>query len=67
MHIRLFLLPLSRYYITLQVMLMRMQMNVDSDISVESPQFTLTCIFTGGPATTVTEALHTGGHCYHCH
>ena len=27
---------------------------VDSDLNGESPQFTLTCITTGGPATTVT-------------
>ena len=27
---------------------------VDSDLSGESPQFTLTCTSTGGPATTVT-------------
>ena len=27
---------------------------VDSDLNGESPQFTLTCISTGGPATTVT-------------
>ena len=53
-----FLLPLSSYYITLQVMLRRMQLTVDSDLNGESPQFTLTCISTGGPATTVTEALH---------
>ena len=33
--------------------LRRMQLNVDSDLSGESPQFTLTCISTGGPATTV--------------
>ena len=31
-----------------------MQLNVDSDLNGESPQFTLTCISTGGPATTVT-------------
>ena len=29
-------------------------LNVDSDLSGASPQFTLTCISTGGPATTVT-------------
>ena len=29
-------------------------LTVDSDISGASPQFTLTCISTGGPATTVT-------------
>ena len=34
--------------------LRRMQLNVDSDLNGESPQFTLTCISTGGPATTVT-------------
>ena len=28
--------------------------NVDSDLNGASPQFTLTCISTGGPATTVT-------------
>ena len=27
---------------------------VDSDLNGDSPQFTLTCISTGGPATTVT-------------
>ena len=30
------------------------QFMVDSDLNGESPQFTLTCISTGGPATTVT-------------
>ena len=29
-------------------------LKVDSDLSGASPQFTLTCISTGGPATTVT-------------
>ena len=29
-------------------------LSVDSDMSGASPQFTLTCISTGGPATTVT-------------
>ena len=28
--------------------------NLDSDLNEASPQFTLTCISTGGPATTVT-------------
>ena len=32
----------------------RMTMTVDSDLNGASPQFTLTCISTGGPATTVT-------------
>ena len=31
-----------------------MTFNVDSDLNGESPQFTLTCTSTGGPATTVT-------------
>ena len=31
-----------------------MTLTVDSDLNGESPQFTLTCISTGGPATTVT-------------
>ena len=31
-----------------------MTFTVDSDLNGESPQFTLTCISTGGPATTVT-------------
>ena len=31
-----------------------MILTVDSDLSGPSPQFTLTCISTGGPATTVT-------------
>ena len=31
-----------------------MTFNVDSDLNGDSPQFTLTCISTGGPATTVT-------------
>ena len=30
------------------------QFIADSDLNGESPQFTLTCISTGGPATTVT-------------
>ena len=31
-----------------------MQLSVNSDLNGASPQFTLTCISTGGPATTVT-------------
>ena len=31
-----------------------MTLTVDSDLNGESPQFTLTCTSTGGPATTVT-------------
>ena len=31
-----------------------MTLTVDSDLNGVSPQFTLTCISTGGPATTVT-------------
>ena len=31
-----------------------MKFTVDSDLNGASPQFTLTCISTGGPATTVT-------------
>ena len=31
-----------------------MSLIVDSDLNGDSPQFTLTCISTGGPATTVT-------------
>ena len=31
-----------------------MKLTVDSDLNGASPQFTLTCISTGGPATTVT-------------
>ena len=31
-----------------------MSLTVDSDLNGASPQFTLTCISTGGPATTVT-------------
>ena len=31
-----------------------MRFTVDSDLNGASPQFTLTCISTGGPATTVT-------------
>ena len=31
-----------------------MNFTVDSDLNGDSPQFTLTCISTGGPATTVT-------------
>ena len=31
-----------------------MTLTVNSDLNGESPQFTLTCISTGGPATTVT-------------
>ena len=30
-----------------------MSFNLDSELMVEVPQFTLTCISTGGPATTV--------------
>ena len=35
---------------------------VDSDLNGASPQFTLTCISTGGPATTVTWTLDTVVH-----
>ena len=31
-----------------------MNFSVDSDLNGETPQFTLTCVSTGGPATTVT-------------
>ena len=31
-----------------------MTLTVDSDLNGDSPQFTLSCISTGGPATTVT-------------
>ena len=31
-----------------------MTLTVDSDLNGPSPQFTLTCISTGGPATTIT-------------
>ena len=31
-----------------------MELTVNSDLNGDSPQFTLTCISTGGPATTVT-------------
>ena len=31
-----------------------MDFELDSDVNEENPQFTLTCISTGGPATTVT-------------
>ena len=31
-----------------------MTLTVNSDLNGDSPQFTLTCISTGGPATTVT-------------
>ena len=31
-----------------------MTLTVDSDLNGDSPQFTLTCTSTGGPATTVT-------------
>ena len=35
-------------------------LRVDSDLNGESPQFTLTCISTGGPATTVTWTRDSG-------
>ena len=35
-------------------------LNVDSDLNGDSPQFTLTCISTGGPATTVTWTRDSG-------
>ena len=35
-------------------------LTVDSDLSGTSPQFTLTCISTGGPATTVTWTRDSG-------
>ena len=34
-------------------------LTVDSDLNGASPQFSLTCISTGGPATTVTWTRHT--------
>ena len=42
------------YCIAGDVTLDRMQLTVESDLNGESPQFTLTCISTGGPATNVT-------------
>ena len=36
------------------VEVLSLNMSVDSDLNGASPQFTLTCISTGGPATTVT-------------
>ena len=35
-----------------------MTFTLDSDLNEASPQFTLTCISTGGPATTVTWTRH---------
>ena len=35
-------------------------LTVDSDLNGDSPQFTLTCISTGGPATTVTWTRDSG-------
>ena len=37
-----------------------MTLTVDSDLNGASPQFTLTCISTGGPATTVTWTRDSG-------
>ena len=37
-----------------------MTLTVDSDLNEVSPQFTLTCISTGGPATTVTWTRDSG-------
>ena len=37
-----------------------MILTVDSDLNGDSPQFTLTCISTGGPATTVTWTKDSG-------
>ena len=37
-----------------------MILTVDSDLNRASPQFTLTCISTGGPATTVTWTRDSG-------
>ena len=37
-----------------------MNFTVDSDLNGESPQFTLTCTSTGGPATTVTWTRDSG-------
>ena len=34
--------------------MIELSLTVDSDLNGDSPQFTLTCISTGGPATTVT-------------
>ena len=55
----IYVLPLNNYsllYCTAGnvTMLRRIQLNVDSDLSEENPQFNLTCVSTGGPATTVT-------------
>ena len=42
------------YCIAGDVTIDSMELTVDSDLYGESPQFTLTCVSTGGPATNVT-------------
>ena len=37
-----------------------MTLTLDSDLNGDSPQFTLTCVSTGGPATTVTWTRDSG-------
>ena len=49
-----FVLMYMYYTVGNVTILRRMQLSVDSDLDGDSPQFTLTCISTGGPATTVT-------------
>ena len=47
-------LPFAIYCIAGDVTIDSMELTVDSDLYGESPQFTLTCVSTGGPATNVT-------------
>ena len=48
------LLYIYAYYYIGDIHVYGMTLTVDSDLNGASPQFTLTCISTGGPATTVT-------------
>ena len=41
-------------YVVGSIMILTIKLTEDSDLNGANPQFTLTCISTGGPATTVT-------------
>ena len=45
-------------YVVGSIMILPIKLSVDSDLNGANPQFTLTCISTGGPATTVTWTRH---------
>ena len=45
-------------YVVGSIMILTIKLSVDSDLNGANPQFTLTCISTGGLATTVTWTRH---------